>query len=30
MRARNNAALIILVLVIVLIGVSLLPQGWLG
>jgi heme A synthase len=30
MRARNNAALIILVLVIVLIGVSVLPQGWLG
>jgi hypothetical protein len=29
-RARNNAALIVLVLVIVLIGVSVLPQGWLG
>ena len=29
-RARNNVALIVLVLVIVLIGVSLLPQGWLG
>lgn len=29
-RARNNTALIVLVLVIVFIGVSLLPQGWLG
>ena len=29
-RARNNAALIALVLVLVFIGVSLLPQGWLG
>jgi len=29
-RARNNAALIALVLVLVLIGVSLLPQGWMG
>ena len=29
-RARNNAALIVLVLVLVLIGVSLLPQGWMG
>jgi hypothetical protein len=29
-RARNNAALIVLVLVIVAVGVSLLPQGWLG
>jgi len=29
-RARNNAALIILVLVLILIGVSLLPQGWMG
>jgi hypothetical protein len=27
-RARNNAALIALVLVLVFIGVSLLPQGW--
>ncbi|MEP7288514.1 MAG: hypothetical protein ABI947_22405 [Chloroflexota bacterium] len=29
-RARNNVALIVGVLVIVFIGVSLLPQGWLG
>ena len=29
-RARNNAALIALVLVLVFIGVSLLPQGWMG
>lgn len=29
-RARNNVALIVGVLVIVYIGVSLLPQGWLG
>ena len=29
-RARNNAALIVTVLVIVFIGVSLLPQGWVG
>ena len=29
-RARNNAALIVGVLVIVFIGVSLLPQGWTG
>jgi hypothetical protein len=29
-RARNNVALILGVLVIVFIGVSLLPQGWLG
>jgi hypothetical protein len=29
-RARNNVALIVMVLVLVLIGVSLLPQGWMG
>ena len=29
-RARNNVALIVGVLVIVFIGVSVLPQGWLG
>lgn len=29
-RARNNVALIVGVLVIVFVGVSLLPQGWLG
>lgn len=29
-RARNNVALILGVLVIVFIGVSLLPQGWIG
>ena len=29
-RARNNVALIVGVLVIVFIGVALLPQGWLG
>lgn len=29
-RARNNVALIVVVLIIVFIGVSLLPQGWLG
>ena len=29
-RARNNVALIVGVLVIVYIGVSMLPQGWLG
>ncbi len=29
-RARNNVALIVGVLVIVFIGVSLLPQGWIG
>ena len=29
-RARNNVALIVGVLVIVFVGVSLLPQGWIG
>jgi len=29
-RARNNAGLIVVVLIIVFVGVLLLPQGWLG
>lgn len=29
-RARNNVALILVVLVLVFIGVALLPQGWMG